>query len=168
MQQYNLQTDSLLLRRPQASDLAPYSAYCASDRTLYVGGPFNTVQAFEKLAAMIGHWELRGFGRFVFTDRMTGRALGHVGAMQLDSSDLPEMTWTIWFGQDEGQGYATEACKACLLHARDVLGFSTMIARIAADNLPSRRLALRLGGVENPTAAAPEWFPDAVTYDFNV
>ncbi|WP_306007081.1 GNAT family N-acetyltransferase [Aquicoccus porphyridii] len=166
MQQALLQTERLVFRKPDASDLAPYTSYCQSDRTRFVGGPFCGVQAFEKLAAMIGHWELRGFGRLVIVHSTTGRALGHVGAMQLSTDELPELTWTLWAGEDEGQGYATEACKAYRDHARSELGISTMIARIMPDNLPSRRVAERLGGILNVNAQPPQWMANAVTYDF--
>lgn len=166
MQPAALQTERLSFRKPDASDLAPYTLYCRSDRTRFVGGPFDSVQTFEKLAAMIGHWKLRGFGRFVIVHRTTGRALGHVGAMQLNKDELPEFTWTLWVGEDEGKGYAIEACKAYRDHARNELGFSSMIARIAQDNLPSRRVAERLGGVLNLNAQPPIWMVNAVTYDF--
>lgn len=166
MQQAPLQTERLVFRKPDASDLAPYTSYCQSDRTRFVGGPFHGVQAFEKLAAMIGHWELRGLGRLVIVHRTTGRALGHVGALQLRSDEVPELTWTLWADEDEGKGYATEACKAYLDHARNELGLSAMIARIVLDNLRSRRLAERLGGVLNAKAQPPEWMANTVTYDF--
>lgn len=168
MQQVRLQTERLVFRKPDASDLTPYTSYCQSDRTRFVGGPFDGVQAFEKLAAMIGHWELRGFGRLVVVHRTTGRALGHVGAMQLSTDELPELTWTLWAGEDEGKGYATEACEAYRDHARNELGVSTVIARIMQDNLPSRRLAERLGGVLNVNAQPPKWMANAVTYDFAI
>lgn len=166
MQHAPPQTERLVFRKPDASDLAPYTAYCQSDRTRFVGGPFDGVQAFEKLAAKIGHWEFRGFGRLVIVHRSTGRALGHVGAMQLNTDEVPELTWTLWAGEDEGKGYATEACKAYRDHARNELGFSSMIARIVEDNLPSRRLAERLGGVLNADALPPGWMANTVTYDF--
>ncbi|AMY70198.1 GNAT family N-acetyltransferase [Frigidibacter mobilis] len=168
MQQARLRTERLLFRKPGASDLAPYTAYCQSDRTRFVGGPFDGIQAFEKLAAMIGHWDLRGFGRLVIVHRTTGRALGHVGALHLNTDEVPELTWTLWAGEDEGKGYATEACRAYRDHARTELGFSFMIARIVQDNLPSRRLAERLGGILNETASPPGWMANAVTYDFEM
>lgn len=104
-----LETERLFFRRPRRSDLPLYTRYCLSERSQYVGGPFNEVQAFEKLASMIGHWELRGFGRFVFLDRETERPLGHFVALQLCLSEPPEITWTIWNEMDEGKGFATEA-----------------------------------------------------------
>ena len=130
----HLETERLLFRRPIRSDLPWYTRYCLSDRTQYVGGPFNEVQAFEKLASMIGHWELRGFGRFVFMEQNTGRPIGHFGALQLSTTEPPEITWTIWDKEDEGKGFATEAGVAFKSYAKQELGFSSMVAHV--DLLP--------------------------------
>jgi RimJ/RimL family protein N-acetyltransferase len=160
-----LETARLIFRQPNASDLAPYTSYCLGDRSRFVGGPFNGIQAFEKLAAMIGHWELRGCGRFVFVDKDTRQAIGHVGALQLDLQEHPELTWTIWNGADEGKGYATEAVRAYREYAVGVLGLSHMIARIQQDNHRSRHLAERMGAILNERAEPPAWLPNSVTYD---
>lgn len=161
-----LETERLVLRRPGAADIAAYTDYCLSDRSRFVGGPFSEVQAFEKLAAMIGHWDLRGFGRFVFAHRDSGQPIGHAGAMQLIPDEPPEFTWTIWSGADEGYGYATEACEAYCAHAAEALGFARMIARVKLENHSSRRLAERLGGLLDEDAVAPDWYPGSVTYGF--
>lgn len=168
MQTPQFQTDRLFFRRPCASDLIPYTQYCLSDRTKYVGGPYTEVQAFEKLASMIGHWELRGFGRFVLVDREKGRPIGHFGALQLDPTEPPEITWTIWHGDDEGKGYATEAGRTFKRYAANELGFASMIAHVRQDNLASRGLAERLGGILNADATPPKWLPDSVVYDFSL
>ena len=117
---------------------------------------------------MIGHWEIRGFGRFVFIDSSTGHPIGHVGALQLDANGTPELTWTIWSGNDEGQGFAFEASRFYQLHAARVLGFSSMLARINPGNQASIKLAQKLGGCENSLAPPPPWFPDAITFDFDL
>ena len=155
-------TKRLFFRLPNAEDLAAYTAYCASPRAGFVGGPYNDVQAFEKLATMIGYWSLRGFGRFVFATHNTGRPIGHMGALQLCVTDPVEMTWTIWHEDDEGQGYATEACSAYLAMARQSL--PPLLARMHPDNTASQRLAERLGGTCDTGAIAPIWLPKAVTY----
>lgn len=146
MQIPQLETKRLLLRLPYRSDLPWYTRYCLSERSQYVGGPFNEVQAFEKLASMIGHWELRGFGRFVFLEHGTERPLGHFGALQLSSSEPPEITWTIWNEMDEGKGFATEAGIAFKSYAIQTLGLSNLIADVDCNNSASRRLAERLAG----------------------
>ncbi len=168
MQTPQLQTERLIFRRPCPSDLVPYTRYCLSERTKYVGGPFTEVQAFEKLASMIGHWELREFGRFVLVEQETGRPIGHFGALQLDTTEPPEITWTIWHSDDEGKGYATEAGRAFKSYAIQELGFTSMIACVRNDNSASRGLAERLGGILNVDTAPPKWLPDSVVYDFSL
>ena len=154
-------TARLVLRRPVAGDFPAYAAYCASDRSRFVGGPFDTARAFEKFAAMAGHWDLRGFGRYVMTRE--GQAIGHVGPLQMLPDETPEMTWTLWDGALEGRGLAREAARAVTAHLLDDLGWSGMILRIARDNAASRTLAERLGAVACD-APAPAEMPDAVTY----
>jgi len=168
MQTNILETKRLSFRRPCRSDLPLYTRYCLSDRTRYVGGPFNEVQAFEKLASMIGHWDLRGFGRFVFLERGTERVLGHFGALQLSSSEPPEITWTIWNEKDEGKGFATEAGIAFKRYAAAVLGFSNLIAHVHPENSASRSLADRLGGELDADAVPPSWLPSSVLYRFRL
>lgn len=156
-----IETARLDLRRPVATDLPAYVAYCASDRSRFVGGPFDAARAFEKLAAMAGHWDLRGFGRYVMV--LEGRAIGHVGPLQICDAEPPEMTWTLWDGALEGQGFAREAARAVTAHLLDDLGWPDLVLRIARDNAASRQLAERLGAVPCD-APAPAWMPDALTY----
>lgn len=164
----SLESKRLLFRRPIRSDLPRYTSYCLSGRTEYVGGPFSEVQAFEKLAAMIGHWELRGFGRFVFLERKTERPLGHFGALQLSASEPPEITWTIWDERDEGKGFATEAGIAFKSYATQQLGLSSLIAHVRRDNSASRGVAERLGGELDSGAVPPSWLPNSVLYRFQL
>ncbi len=156
-----LVTARLVLRRPEAGDFPAYAAYCTSDRARFVGGPFDATRAFEKFAAMAGHWDLRGFGRYVMT--CENEPIGHVGPLQLMIDEPPEMTWTLWDGALEGKGLAREAASAVTAHLLDDLGWQTVILRIAADNAPSRQLAERLGAVPCDIPA-PAWMPDVVTY----
>jgi RimJ/RimL family protein N-acetyltransferase len=168
MQTFRIETKRLLFRRPIGSDLLLYKQYCLSDRTEYVGGPFSEVEAFEKLASMIGHWELRGFGRFVLLERTTKRPLGHFGALQLSSTEPPEITWTIWSQEDEGKGFATEAGIAFKSYAIQELGLSNLVAHVHRDNAASRSLAERLGGELDVAAVPPSWLPSAVLYRFRL
>lgn len=161
---HSLETARLLLVRPHKQHLAPYTAYCASDRARYVGGPFDQVQGFEKFSAIIGHWALRGFGRYVITCKSTGAAIGHVGAFQVDPGEWPEMTWTLWADDAEGQGHAFEAASAYLAQASATIGADTLIVRIERDNQRSQNLAERLGATFQPDADPPAWMPNAVTY----
>ena len=84
-------TNRLVLRQPEARDLLAYQAYCVGDRLQYLGGPYTQIQAFAKVAAMIGHCALRGFGRYVIT--RDGAPLGHVGPLGA-APEVPEVPRT--------------------------------------------------------------------------
>ena len=159
-----IETPRLTLVSPQAQHLDAYVAYCASDRARFVGGPFDAAKAFEKFCTMAGHWTVRGFGRYVVVLKEGGQAIGHVGALQIDDAELPEMTWTLWTDAAEGQGYAFEAATGYLAHARRLLGVDEMLIRIAAGNARSHRLAERLGASVDTTIKAAAWQGDGVTY----
>lgn len=161
-----LRSQRLVLRRPTAADLPAYTVYCTSAHAAMSGGPFTRAAAFDKLAAMIGHWDLRGFGRLVFCEGATLRPLGHVGALQLDTEYPPEMSWTLWSKDDQGQGFAFEAARTYLNTAKVAYGFDHLLARILPENTRSIALAQRLGGVSTPLPAPP-WFANAVSYRFD-
>lgn len=156
-----LTTQRLSLRVPNAEDLSVYSAYCASDRTTFVRGPFDAAQAFDKLAAMIGHWTLRGFGRY--TMLCDGNPIGHVGPMAVEDADAPELTWTIWDADAEGFGYATEAAIAVRDHLFYDAGWNRLIIRVLPQNKASLKLAERLGARPSDEPA-PAWYPGSLTY----
>ncbi|MEJ8473614.1 GNAT family N-acetyltransferase [Roseibium algae] len=141
-----LETPRLVLRMPELSDFPAYRDYATSDRTRFTGGPKPHHTAFEKFASMIGHWALRGFGRFIITDRTSGQALGHVGPMQLDAAAIPELTWTLWSKEAEGKGVAFEASCAVKAWLFETLEWQEAAAEVHRDNHASQSLALRLGG----------------------
>lgn len=154
-----LETGRLRLRAPCAADFAAFAAFAGSARTRYVGGPKSAAQAFEKLCSMIGHWPARGFGRFVLERRADGMPLGHAGPLQLDAALLPDMTWSLWSGAHEGQGYATESVRAVLAWLPGATGLNALRTEIHAENAASQRIAQRVGAVLRPEEAG--WMPGA-------
>lgn len=156
-----LHTERLTLRRPEPSDLPAYTAYCASERSHFVRGPFTAPQAFEKLATMAGHWILRGYGRYIMV--RDGAPIGHVGPLHLGDTSAPEFTWTLWDGAYEGQGLATEAARAVKQHLLVENGWPEMVILIQPNNHASRAIADRIGA-KITDAPAPEWYPGCLTY----
>lgn len=156
-----LQTQRLTLRKPLPDDLSAYAAYCASDRSRFVGGPYAAHQAFEKFASMIGHWDLRGFGRYVMT--LDGKPIGHVGPLNIDETVSPELTWTLWDIAAEGHGYPTEAAQKVVDHLMNDCGWPSFIIRIQPDNHGSCRIAEKIGA-QKTGEPAPAWYPGAITY----
>jgi len=139
-----LRTERLTLRAPQASDLAAYTAFCTSPRSVGVGGPYSDVDAFPRLCGLIGHWHLRGYGRWMLADPDTDEPLGVVGLMFPVGWPEPEIAWSL-FEVAEGRGLAFEAAHTARAYAYDTLGWSTVISCVRPDNTRSLALAKRMG-----------------------
>jgi RimJ/RimL family protein N-acetyltransferase len=110
----------------------------------YLGGPVNAEESWRRMAIHAGHWVLRGYGMWVVEERAGGGLLGRVGLWNPEGHPGLEIGWHIarnaW-----GRGYATEAGRAAMDWAWDVLGAPRLISLIHPDNAASRRVAERLG-----------------------
>ncbi|WP_208350793.1 GNAT family N-acetyltransferase [Pseudaestuariivita rosea] len=151
-----LQTERLTLRGPELSDLDAYAEYGASPRTAYVGGPFNRAQAFDRLSNLIGHWHLRGFGRWIIADQDTNAPLGIVGLYYPEDWPEPEIAWSV-FADAEGRGIAYEAALVARTYAYETLGWTTAISLIIDGNTRSFALAERLGARFEKIYTHPEY-----------
>ncbi|KAA9010596.1 GNAT family N-acetyltransferase [Histidinibacterium aquaticum] len=139
-----LETERLRLRAPEQRDFEAYADYCAGDRSRTVGGPFDRSAAFDRFCALIGHWQIRGYGRWIVADRATDAALGLSGLFRPEGWPEPEIAWTV-FDHAEGRGVAFEAAKAVRAHAYETLGWSTVMSAIDPENARSIALARRMG-----------------------
>jgi RimJ/RimL family protein N-acetyltransferase len=141
-----LHTERLTLRPLALSDFEPLAEFYASDRSQYVGGPKAADQAWRALACEIGHWTLRGYGRFGVDETATGNFVGMVGPWFPDAWPEPELGWDLMNGY-EGRGFATEAALATRDYAYKTLGWKTAISLVADGNDGSANVAKRLGAV---------------------
>ena len=150
-----VETDRLRLRGPEARDFDAYAAFRGSNRARILGGPFTRAQAFDQLSAIIGHWTLRGYGRWMVADKTTDEPLGIVGLFYPEDWPEPEVAWSV-FDAAEGRGIALEAALASRRYAYDRLGWATAISLIDPANTRSVALAKRMNctpdaPVEHPT-----------------
>ena len=139
-----LETERLLLRPLGPQDFAPLCAFYASERARFVGGPMNAEETWRMLATEIGHWTLRGYGRFGVEEKSSGATVGIIGPWNPEGWPEPEIGWDLMNGF-EGKGYATEAGRAALDHAYETLGWQTAISLVAEGNDGSAAVAKRLG-----------------------
>ena len=155
-----LTTERLTLRAPGPEDFEPFAAFYASERAAMVGGPSDRPSAWFRFASLVGHWHLRGFGRWIVAARGSGEPLGIplgiVGLHFPETWPEREIAWILFEGA-EGRGIAQEAARAARDHAYRVLGWRTAVSLIKAGNARSEALARCLGahheGVwEHPTA----------------
>ncbi len=155
-----LKTERLTLRAPEPADFALYrDFYADATGSGNYGGPLRPDQAFQRLAADLGHWHLRGFGKWIITTG-DGTAIGGCGIVHPVGWPSHELTWWL-LPEMRGQGFATEASRAAILHACDTLRWPQVETHMRDNNAAARALAERLGG----TIVRRETFPDGVTRD---
>lgn len=150
-----LQTERLTLRRPEPRDVPALTEFYISERSQYAGGHVIRPRAFSNACAMLGHWQVRGYGLWAVTWQGSDDLLGLVGPYYPDGWPETECGWVL-MPQAEGQGVAFEAAKAALAHARETLGWTDIVHYIDARNARSIKLAERLGAVLDAAAAQPK------------
>ncbi|MEL7150419.1 MAG: GNAT family N-acetyltransferase [Pseudomonadota bacterium] len=151
----SLQTERLVLRRPNGDDAAAIMAFYNTERSQFTGGNLGRFNAWKQTAAMLGHWEVAGFGLWAVTARGSDDILGLVGPFYPDGWPETEIGWVMFDGA-EGKGYAFEAAKAALSDARARLGWRDIVHYIAPENTRSITLAERLGAARDAEAATPK------------
>lgn len=153
-----IETERLRLRLPVASDLDAHLTFRASERSAGVGGPFDAASSFHHLAAVVGQWQLRGYGRWMVSDRHTDQPLGLVGIYHPLEWPEPEIGWSV-YEASEGRGVAYEAALAVRSFVFATLGWNRIVSLITADNQRSVRLAERLGCMKEGIFEHPEYGP---------
>ena len=146
MKKIELETERIRFRMLREDDFDVYERMCSNIEIMrYLGGKtFDRVEAWRHLAYMIGHWELRGFGYFAAEEKSTGRFIGRLGFT--DAAGWPgfELGWTLW-PEFQGKGYATEGARMLMDYAFRELDRPHVISLIHPENVPSQRVAERLG-----------------------
>lgn len=139
-----LTTDRLILRAPKLADAPAHAAFYASERAGFVGGPLTAEQSWRTLALELGHWALRGFGRWILTRKDDDTAIGVIGLWYPKGFPEHELGWDLFEGAT-GKGFATEAALAARTYAYDTLGWTTVTSMINPANAASAAVATRLG-----------------------
>ena len=151
-----IDTERLRLRLPSEADFKAEVTFYDSDRSDGVGGRRAPDQVWRHLAAMIGHWVLRGYGLWAIEEKATGVYCGRVGLYCPDGWPEPEIGWTL-MAHAEGRGIAYEAALAARDYAYGTLGWTTAISLIGPGNTrsagwPASRSERR--AVSNPAGGA--------------
>lgn len=106
----------------------------------------------ERLAALVDENDVGRSLLFVIVDNF-GRILGRVNITDIDQPDLTELGFRV-AEADQGRGVATYGVSAALEAAREC-GVDKVLARVAEDNLGSRRVLARVGFTETGRAESP-------------
>ncbi len=143
-----LETERTILRGLEAADLDGFEEIYADEaHARFVGGAKSRFDCWEKLTALLGHWQLRGFGRFAVEEKATGKFVGHCGPSQTGFVPEPEINYSFT-PYAQGKGFAFEATQRVLRYVYDALGWASAVSLIDEDNIRSIKLAERLGAVK--------------------
>jgi RimJ/RimL family protein N-acetyltransferase len=141
----SLETERLSLRMFRESDWQDLHEYYGDpDCTTYTSGrPLRDYETWQKLAALVGHWELRAYGSYA-VEESSRRVMGVVGLDYPLDWPEPEIQWGLakryW-----GKGFASEAVRAVKRIAADYLPSLSLISLIHPKNSNSISLAKAVG-----------------------
>ena len=157
-----LETDRLRLRQWREDDIESVAAILADEQSArFLGGICSRDQAWRRMATLVGHWTLRGFGYWAVEVKQTAAFVGGVGLWFPDG--WPELELGYWLMPEmQGKGYATEAALAARNYAFEVLEAETIVSYIDPNNEASKRLAERMGAVAEKTIKLLDYGPHVV------
>ena len=139
-----LETARLTLRVPAIQDFERFAEMFADPATHHIGGPLTRGDAWRLFLQMPGAWFTQGFGMYSIIETSSGLFVGQAGPWKPDGWPGTEVGYAL-HPQGRGKGYAVEACTAAIDFSFDVLGWEEVIQSIDAANLPSQKVAERLG-----------------------
>lgn len=151
-----LQTERLTLRPIALEDFPRWAEMMADpEAARFLGGAQPAATAWRGIMTMAGAWSLTGVSMFSVVERDSGRWLGRIGPWRPHDWPGTEVGWGL-HPEAQGKGYGLEAATAAIDYAFDVLGWTEVIHCIDPDNLPSIRLAERVGSYnQGPTRLPP-------------
>jgi RimJ/RimL family protein N-acetyltransferase len=144
-----IETPRLILRQWRGADVAPYTAMLADPGTARFitvdGKPVeDEMTGWRHTVVMAGHWAIHGAGMFAVEEKHSGKFIGRVGPWFPPAWPDFEIGWGI-VREARGKGYAAEAAGAAIDWAFATFDIAQVIHCIDRENIPSQRVAQRLG-----------------------
>jgi RimJ/RimL family protein N-acetyltransferase len=142
-----LETERLRLRHWRESDVDPFLAFYRDPQSAAIYGTDIThSDVWRRVALVIGHWQLRGFGPWALEDKATGKFAGHGGLWFPDGWGDVEVGYGI-SPEFRGRGYAAEAARRVRDYGYREKGLKRLVSYIEPENKASLRVAEKLGAV---------------------
>lgn len=148
-----LTTQRLLLRQWTDADRDPFARLSADPEVMrWFPAPATAAESDALVDREVARIDENGWGLWAVELRATGAFLGFVGLAPdafTGAVDQVEIGWRLTSAH-WGNGYATEAGRAALAHAFDVVGLPEVVSFTTAGNVASRRVMERLGLTHDP------------------
>lgn len=140
-----IETERLVLRPVAPSDVQDIYAY-AGDRSINMMMflPYESVEETEKFVEWaVSNWELDE-NDWEYVILLDGRIIGGINLERCEEEGSYELGWIV-HRDYRGQGYASEAAKALLPLAFDVVGAERVRAHCDSRNRASERVMQKIG-----------------------
>jgi len=141
-----LRTPRLTLRQLTEADLdATVAILSDPEVTRMFAMRFGREEAMTWIRRQRERYSTQGYGYWMAEDA-EGRCVGQVGLVPvtLDRGEEPALGWVL-SAEHRGRGYATEAAAGTVRLAFDRMPVQRVLTMIRPLNLPSKRVAARLG-----------------------
>ena len=142
-----METERLILREMEPSDLSALCAILRDEQTMYAyERAFSQEEAEAWLDKQLNNYRRDGFGLWAVVLKDSGKMIGQCGLTRqmADGREVLEIGYLFnrlyW-----SRGYATEAARACRGYAFDRLGAAEVFSIIRDSNLASMNVAIRSG-----------------------
>jgi len=156
-----LRTERLILRKPQRGDVPAIFAIHGDPKTNRYNphGPMQSSdEAVDRLDGWLRDWAGNGLGYWSVLDARSHEIMGFGGVRRMQWAGRDVLNLYYRFSTKSwGQGYATEVARTAVQLAQEYLPELPVIARISPVNLPSIKVAERLGLVINPDIETSEF-----------
>ena len=142
-----LDTPRLELRPLSFDDLDDLASMLGDEEgLLHWGTPLSRQESSSWIERNLRRYEEYGFGRCAVVLRSTAEMVGDCGLIRTVVEGQPEIElgWIVR-RTHRGKGIATEAAAAWRDYAFDSLGVERIVSMVSEKNVPSRRVAEKLG-----------------------
>lgn len=148
----------LIFREMADSDLDDMAALVGDEDVMrYYPLPLTRDEARDVITGNQRRYRVHGFGLWIISLRDSGEFVGDCGLTLQPVDDVAELEVGYHVRPAmQGRGYATEAAAACRDFARDVLGAARLIAIVNPLNVPSQKVAAKIGLTLEKRSIAPD------------
>jgi [ribosomal protein S5]-alanine N-acetyltransferase len=142
-----LETDRMALRRMEMSDFDDLMGIFSDPVAMrYYPGTKSRQEVEEWVRWTLESYRDHGFGLWVALLKDSGKFAGQCGltVQEVEGKEEVEIGY-LFLREFWGRGLATEAARAARDHGFHALGYERLVSLIDPGNLPSRRVAERVG-----------------------
>ena len=142
-----LETERLVLREWEPADAEALFRIVSDPEVMrYIddGRPWADIARVRDWVERLQQsYRTRGYSRWAVVEKESGHAVGSCGFAPLPSGEID--FGYLFAPECWGRGYATEVGRATLRHGFERLGFTEVVASVAPEHTPSRRVLEKLG-----------------------